>query len=165
MARSFNRLHPIQSAKIEFPWSDFLIDAGTAKIEKNILTAIKNPTSDYFVEIGSSVKYFYFEFHFSAETVTNPKVVHWLLQKLEGGIAAAELDPLFYNSALRNKIIKRGMEMLPKDTSTVFKRIFVVRVPKGMQRMAEGDIWKFTYHCSSTETINSCGIVITRVYN
>ncbi len=52
------------------------------------------------------------------------------------------------------------MEMLPKDTGTVFKRIFVVKIPRGYQRQTKAQVIQFRYVASSAEAINACGIVI-----
>ncbi len=158
-------LRPVDTEKIEQTWSNLAQDAGSAKIEISIITAVRNVTTANQVKIGASIKWIYFEFHFSAQTTTNPKVMHWLIQKVPQGVSAMEADPIIYNQTNKKYIIKRGMEMLPSDTSTVFKRIFSVRIPRWMQRTADGDIWKFIYHASSTETINACGIAITRRYN
>ncbi len=56
------------------------------------------------------------------------------------------------------------MEMLPKDASTVFKRIFVVKVPRKFQRMAQNMNIEFRYIATSTEAINACGIAIYKEY-
>ncbi len=94
----------------------------------------------------------------AAETVTNPKVFHWTLHK--NPTNALAFTPSLYNENSRSWIMKRGMEMLPSDVSTVFKRIFVVRPPKKMRRMSEGDTMQMRVIASSAETINFCGFMI-----
>ncbi len=156
----------MDTEKIEQTWSNLGQDAGTAKIEINILTTVRDVETTNQIKIGGHIKWIYFEFHFSAAQTGNTNVVHWLIQKVPNGIAAMEIDPISgYNSTNKKYIVKRGMEMLPVNVSTVFKRIFVVKIPRWMQRSADGDIWKFTYHASSTQTLNACGIAITRRYN
>ncbi len=65
-----------------------------------------------------------------------------------------------YYQDTRAQVIKRGMEMLPSDQSTVFKRIVPVAIPKIYQRQRQGSVIRFDYQCSSTETINACGFCI-----
>lgn len=54
------------------------------------------------------------------------------------------------------------MEMLPKDVGTTIKRIGVVKVPRGFQRMADTDQIQFKYVATSAETVNVCGNFIFR---
>ncbi len=110
------------------------------------------------VKSGSHVRWLYFEFHFSAQTVTNPKVVHWVIMFEPFGSGTQIANS--YQQVQRRNIIKRGMEMLPADTSTVFKRVFAVKVPRKMQRLGIDDELTFSYQASSTEGINACGFVI-----
>ncbi len=150
----------IQSDKHEVTWSNLAQDAGTAADATNLAVAVqpsgKNLSTE--VEIGSIVRSIYFEFHFSAETVTNPKVIHWTIEIVPPGLTVS--NPNLYYQTDRRFIIKRGMEMLPKDVSTVFKRVFVVRIPPKYQRQSDTQIIQFRYQCSSTEAINACGIAI-----
>ncbi len=116
------------------------------------------------VETGSHIKSIYFEFHFSAEVITSPKVLHWAVHVRPQNLSAAGNTPALYYQNGRNLILKRGMEMLPKSNTTLFKRVFVVRIPRKYQRIAEGDTFNFSYTCSSTETINACGFAIYKEY-
>ncbi len=56
--------------------------------------------------------------------------------------------------------MKRGMEMLPTNVATVFKRIFVVKIPRVYNRVGDTDQYTFQYIASSSQTINACGIAI-----
>ncbi len=159
--RQGRALAPIVSEKHEGTWSNLGQNASTT-VEIVLLTCLRNPIADLQVPVGAHVKWFYLEFHFSAETTTNPKVMHWLIQKVPQAVASMKSVPSTYDNTIKKYIIKRGMEMLPSDQSTVFKRIFAVRVPKWMQRCADADTWVFRYIASSAETINSCGIFIWR---
>ncbi len=114
------------------------------------------------VEVGSIVKWIYLEFHFSAQVITNPKVIHWKLQFIPEGMTT--LSPSSYNSGAKSYIIKRGMEMLPKDVGTVFKRIMSVKIPRAYQRVKVNTDLVFEYISTSAETINACGIGIYKVY-
>ncbi len=152
-------LSPIQTEKHEISWSNLAQNASATQaitIANGVVASAKN--TDVEVLIGSNVNWVYFEFHFSAQVTTNPKVIHWIIEKL--GATESGLTPSLYHQTARNHILKRGMEMLPSDQSTVFKRIFTVRIPRGYRRIGEGEFIQFRYICSSTETINACGIAI-----
>ncbi len=155
------RFAPIKTDKHEITWSDLAIDAGVT-VEKTLIQGIASASKNVAIEceVGSHVRSIYFEINFSAQTVTNPKVVHWQVSLLPSpGNQTASIANSYYQND-RSQIIKRGMEMLPADTSTVFKRIFVVRIPKKAQRIADSAFVQFKYQCSLTETINVCGFAI-----
>ncbi len=156
------RLRPVHSEKNEQTWSNLAQNAGTQQ-NIDLAKAVKDPTADREVAIGATIRAIYFEFHFSAETLTNPKVIHWAVNKVPAGISVG-IDPTLYDQTAKRFIFKRGMEMLPKASATVFKRIFVVRIPPRHSRMGDGDLLRFSYKCSSTETINACGIAIFKSF-
>ncbi len=161
--RSRNFLRPIKSDKHEITWSNLAQDAGSVKniaLVVPVASADKNTNTE--CEIGSHVKSIYFEFHFSAETITSAKVIHWKFFAQAGGETIS--TPALYYQTDRSRISKRGMEMLPKDVSTVFKRIFVVKVPRHQQRITATTFYTFSYICSSAETINACGIAIYKEF-
>ncbi len=60
----------------------------------------------------------------------------------------------------RAQVIQRGMEMLPKATATVFKRIVPVRIPKIYQRVRQDSEIIFQYQGSDAGLINACGFAI-----
>ncbi len=155
-----NRLRPITTEKHEVTWSNLAQDAGTATIVVPLAigTASADTDNSQEVVIGKHVNWMYFEFHFSAEAITSTKVIHWQVIANPHGDTTHTGNS--YNTEAKNQVLKRGMEMLPKDVSTVFKRIFVVRIPRGVARMATGNKIDFIYQCSSTQTINACGFVI-----
>ncbi len=130
---------------------------GTAS-NNGTLTAIRDPVTDAQISPGTIVKSAYVEINIAAETITNPKIFHWQLHK--NPTAALTFTPTAYNQDTKSWIIKRGMEMLPKNVSTVYKRVFAVRIPGKMRRASEGDIYNLRVQASSTETINFCGFVI-----
>ncbi len=116
------------------------------------------------METGSHIKSIYLEFHFGAEVITNAKVIHWTYHVRPQNLSAAGNTPALYYQNGRNLILQRGMEMLPKSTTTLFKRIIRVKIPRKYQRIGEGDTHNFSYTCSSTETINACGIAIYKEF-
>ncbi len=145
--------------KHEITWSNLSQDASAVKVIKlaeTVVPANKNVADE--VVIGSHIRWIYFEFHFSAETITNAKVIHWQVRFVRADQTMA--SPALYMQNNKNQIIKRGMEMLPKDVSTVFKRVFAIKIPKIYQRQVQLGTLEFAYICSSVETINACGFSV-----
>ncbi len=103
------------------------------------------------------------EFHFSAQVITNTKVVHWEI--VVGNVGQALPAPSTYYDPTRALVIHRGMEMLPKDVGTVFKRVIVVRIPRIYQRIRDQMVINLIYRASSAETINACGLAIYKSYS
>ncbi len=164
MAR-FNPYRGKKSEKHEITWSNIGQDAGTAAISVNLSKAVqptvKNAASE--VAIGSEMRSIYFEFHFSAAQTGNLNVIHWTVEVIPSGMVVS--NPNVYYQTDRRFIIKRGMEMLPASVSTVFKRIFVVRIPKKYRRQSDDQIIRLAYQASSTQTINACGFAIYKELN
>ncbi len=160
MARFRRMAAPIQSDKHEITWSNLLQDAATAKITVPISTVVQpgNKNTATEIGVGAMIKWIYFEFHFSAAQTGNANVIHWTIEYTRGGQTIA--NPNTYYQSDRSQILKRGMEMLPTNVSTVFKRIFVVKIPKTAQRQRNNQEINFNYQASSTQQINACGIAI-----
>ncbi len=152
-------LRPVNSIKHEITWSNLGQNASSVQVI-DLAIGVEPPDKNLGSEvaIGATVGSIYFEFHFSAETTTSPKVVHWMIGKEPFGTNLG--SPASYQTINRRFIFKRGMEMLPSDQSTVFKRIFVVRIPPKFKRIGDNDKIFLRYVCSSTETINACGFAI-----
>ncbi len=160
---SRNFLRPVKSDKHELTWSNLAQDASSVQVivlAKGTDSADKNASTE--VEVGAAIRSIYFEFHFSANVITNPKVIHWFVVGKRTGETIG--TPSTYYTDERSSIFKRGMEMLVKDTSTVFKRIFVVKVPKKFQRIAKNMNIEFRYIATSAEAINACGIAIYKEF-
>ncbi len=156
-------LRPIKTDKHEVTWSNLAQDASTVitiVVASAVQSADKNASTE--IEVGSHVKSIYFEFMFSANVVTNPKVIHWKLEYLPSGGSSAV--PSSYYQPERSYTIKRGMEMLPKDLSTVYKRVFVVKIPRIYQRGKQGGQLRFRYIATSAEAINACGFLIYKEF-
>ncbi len=156
-------LRPIKTDKHEVVFTDLAKNASSVQ---SVNLAVGTPSADKDsateVEIGSHVKSIYVELNIAAETVTNPKVVHWAINLARTGETIA-IPSLYYQDS-RSRMLKRGMEMLPKDVATVYKRIFVVRIPRSYQRMAANTFIQFRYIATSTETINICGFFIYKEF-
>ncbi len=156
------RFAPIQKDKHEVTWVNLAQNAST---QQNVLlaqpvqpSAVSSSTE---TSIGSHVKAVYLEFHFSAENIASPKIITWTVQVVPSGLSA--IGTAVYYQTRRAYVIKRGMEMLPKDVSTVTKRVMLVLIPKPYQRQKTDQELIFSYTCSSTETINACGFAIYKV--
>ncbi len=149
----------VKRDKHEVTFTDLSKDASTFStilLASGVDVGAKTGSTD--VAIGSHLYGIYCEFNVGAETVTSAKTLHWKVEMhLTGQTASA---PTLYYQPDRSQILKRGMEMLPKNVSTQTKRIFFVRIPKGYQRMKEGMSFSFHYGASSSQTINICGIFI-----
>ncbi len=161
--RRRNDIRPVVSDKHEVTWSNLAQDASTTisiLLAEAVPPNVKNAASE--VGIGSKVNGFYIEFQFSAQTITNTKIIHWdVIQKRIGQPVIA---PSLYYQTDRSQIFKRGMEMLPKSVNTIIKRIIFVPIPRGASRMKENNQFFFQYIATSAETINACGFAIYKEY-
>ncbi len=153
-SRSVNK-----SDKHEVSWSNLNQNAAGAQVQ-TLALAVPVADKDTLTEVavGSHVRGVYIEFQFSAETITNTKIIHWQVGVAVTG-QTISVPSLYYQND-RSQILKRGMEMLPKDVSTVIKRIIFVSIPPKFQRFAEGNVLFLSYIASSSETINACGFGI-----
>lgn len=162
VARLGNLIH---SEKHENTWSFLGQNASSVQdivVVEPVDRAGINTAVPQEVAIGSTIRSIYFEFHFSAAQTGNVNVIHWQIMK---EVATQTLSaPNTYNQVDKSQIFKRGMEMLPVNVATVYKRIFVIKIPKGKQRMMQGSRWLFRYIASSTQTINTCGITVFKEY-
>ncbi len=157
-------LRPIHSQKRESTWSNLGENASTVK-NVILLSCVDSPTSGIQCSVGSHVKWIYIETNLNG--VDNSGVVqvfHWMIYKNPSNQFAVQ-DPTSYDTSVKKWVLKRGMEMLPEipigSGGTVqTKRIFVIRIPKGMQRMADTDRIILSYKSTSTSGINYCGISI-----
>ncbi len=157
MPRNPFALRPVHSEKQEISWSNLAQNASTTQTVP-IIAVAENPTATGQINIGSTVRSVFFEFNIAAEQITEAKVLHWIIEKVPG--LGTGSDPVVYDAVNKKQILKRGMEMLPKDVSTVFKRVFVLRIPPRLRRFGDGDTLNYKYKSSSTTTINNCGIAI-----
>ncbi len=151
------------SRKHEISWSNLGQNASTTiTVPLAIGTQAADITDATATEVksGARITSIFFEINFSPEVISNTKIVHWhvAFQPIGTSTGVASL----YQLVQRRFILKRGMEMLVKDVGTVFKRVFVVKIPYKYQRLGIADELVFKYIATSTETINACGIAIYR---
>ncbi len=150
---------PIIRDKHEVPWSNLAHDASSTQnvtLVNATPAADKNISSE--VEIGHQVRFIYAEFQFSAEAATTTTIVHWQFRIVPTGMTFGA--PSFYYQDERAYIIKRGMEMVPKSTALVVKRIVGIPIPRIYQRTKANQKINFSYVATSSGTINACGFVI-----
>ncbi len=152
------RLRPVKSEKEEVTFSNLASDASST-VSIDVITAVNAPTTAGQVEIGDTVPWVFCEINFAAQTITNPKIIHWKIWKQAAG-QITTTAPSTYDDTAKRFHLKRGMEMLPASVSTVTKRIFVVRLPPRLRRMGDGDKIRFSYIATSAETVNVCGFFI-----
>ncbi len=150
---------PIVSDKHEVTWTNLASNLSTiltVVLARGKKFADVNASTE--VPVGSKVYGIYIEFNIAAEEITSPKKLEWKVFANPVGQTAS--SPALYYQTDRSYILKRGMEMLPKDVSTVYKRVFFVRIPRNYQRMKEDYDLNISFVVSSTETVNLCGIAI-----
>ncbi len=159
------RIRPvIVSNKHEVTFTHLAQDSSTKQtvpLTIAVDAADKNNSTE--VSIGSRITWIFCEFNISAEAVTVVKTVHWAIRYIPSGQVSSGPNQLFGTD--RAFVIKRGMEMLPKDVSTVYKRVFTVKVPRKYQRQTDNGSFVFEYVASSTNTMNACGIFIYKEIN
>jgi len=165
-SRRFRSMHPIHSEKRENTWSNLIQDASTVKVV-TILDTVDSPTSAAQCSVGSHVKWIYFETNLNGvDNSGATSIFHWMIYKSPQN-QLGSLDPATYDQVTKRWVMKRGMEMLPaipigSGGTVQTKRIFVVKIPKSFQRMADGDRIVLTYKNTSASAINYCGFTILK---
>ncbi len=155
----FRRGSPIKSNKHEVSFTQLAQDSSTAQVITLASgTDPANKDNSTEVGIGSHIYWLFCEFNFSAETVTVPKTVHWAIRYVPPGQTASSPAQMF--AIDRSYVIRRGMEMLPKDTSTVYKRVFAIKIPRRYSRIQDSAQLTFAYVASSANTMNACGVFV-----
>ncbi len=156
----------IDSVKHEVRYSN-LLEAGGALRQVVIATA-KNTVDislDTDVKTGSVIKAIFFEENFNVEgSIT--ATVDWCLFKSVANESGTEFDPTVPNQPRRAGVFLWGMEMPAGiNHSASVKRIGTLLIPKGKQRMSEGDQWRLNYRYSASGNIaDSCGHFIYKEY-
>ncbi len=136
----------IDSTKHEVRVSALLAAGGSIKSVS--IAEAKNTADislDRDVKTGSVIKAIFFEMNFNFEgNVTG--LFDWAIIKLKTGQAFTAFDPAIPNQPNRSQVFLWGMEMPAGiNNSSAVKRIGTVLIPKGKQRMSEGDIWGLVY--------------------
>ncbi len=164
--RRSNKGMLIDSKKHEIRYSN-LLEAGAVIREVVIATAVdREITADNEVKAGASIKAIFFEENFNVEgNITT--IVDWEIVKTKAGQTVGSiLPPATPNPQARSQRFLWGMEMPAGiNNSASIKRIGTLLIPKGKQRMAEGDKWSFLYFYTASGNIaDSCGHFIYKEY-
>ncbi len=117
------------------------------------------------VKTGSLIKAIFFEHNWNVEgNVTI--VIDWCLAKLKSGQTTTGFDPAIPNQPNRSQVFLWGMEMPSGiNNAGAVKRIGTLLIPKGKQRMSEGDQWFLQYRFSGSGNIaDACGHHIYKEY-
>ncbi len=157
----------IDSDKHEVRYSDLLANGGSIK---TILIAeaknVENFSLDTDVKTGSVIKAIFFENNYNTEgNIT--AIFDWQIVKWRAGQTAVLLmDPAIPNGPSRSQKFLWGMEMPAGiNNSSAVKRIGTLLIPKGKQRMAEGDKWELNYRSSAgVGQEDACGHFIYKEY-
>ncbi len=154
----------IDSVKHEIRFSTLLATGGSIK-NVVLATGVNVPSTDQQVKTGSLIKALFFEINFNFESNITA-VVDWVLVKIRTGQAASGFDPAIPNQANRSQIFLWGMEMPAGiNNSSAIKRIGTLLIPKGKQRMSEGDSWNLLYRTTAgTNQEDACGHFIYKEY-
>ncbi len=156
----------IDSKKHEIRYSTLLATGGSVKEVIIALAVDRAVAADNQVKAGSLIKAIFFENNYNFEgNITG--VFDWNIVKTkEGQTAASILDPAVPGVPARSQRFLWGMEMPAGiNNSSAVKRIGTLLVPKGKQRMAEGDKWSLLYRSTAgTNQEDGCGHFIYKEY-
>ncbi len=148
MARFRSNKVVIDSVKHEVKLSALLASGGSIK-SVPIATAKNIVAVDDDVKTGSVIKAIFFEINFNFESNITA-IVEWALIKRKSGQTATDYDPGIPNLPTRSGKFLWGMEMPAGiNNSSAVKRIGTLLIPKGKQRMSEGDVWDFVYRSTA----------------
>ncbi len=159
----------IDSVKHEIRYSALLATGGSTKQIK--IAEAKNTADitagvDSDVKTGCIIKALIFESNYNFEgNVT--AVVDWQIVKLRSGQSpTVDFNPATPNLPTRSQIFLSGMEMPAGiNNSSSIKRIGTLLIPKGKQRMSEGDIWYLLYRTTAgANAEDACGKFIFKEY-
>ncbi len=154
----------IDSVKHENRFSDLLAAGGSIK-NVVIAVAVNAATADTEVKTGSLIKAIFFELNFNFEgNVTG--LFDWVIVKKKTGQSNTAFDPAIPNQPNRSQVFLWGMEMPAGiNNSSAVKRIGTLLIPKGKQRMAEGDSWNLFYRSTvGAGAEDACGHFIYKEY-
>ncbi len=154
----------IDSVKHEIRYSALLAAGGSTK-EIIIADSVDVPSADNEVKTGSLIKAIFFENNYNVEgNIT--AIFDWAIYKKRTGQASSGFDPAIPNQPNRSQKFLWGMEMPAGiNNSSSVKRIGTLLIPKGKQRMSEGDQWFLQYRSTaSAGQEDACGHFIYKEY-
>ncbi len=158
----------IDSDKHEVRFSNLLETGATFRaVEIAFGVNVESISSDTHVKTGALIKAINFEINFNIEgNVTS--LYDWAIIKVPTGVTinATNYNPAVPNLPTRSHKFLWGMEMPAGiNNSSAVKRIGTLLIPKGKQRIAEGDSWQFVYFLAAAGDIaDVCGHFIYKEY-
>ncbi len=159
----------IDSVKHEVRYSNLLETGATLRsvtIAEAVNTGAMVPANEIFeVKTGSVIKAIFFEENWNVEgNITT--VIDWALVKLKTGQSATDFNPATPHLPTRSQKFLWGMEMPAGiNNSSSVKRIGTLLIPKGKQRMSEGDKWLLVYFTAASGAVSdACGHFIYKEY-
>ncbi len=156
----------IDSTKHEIKFSNLLETGATVRFVD--IAEAKNTqdiSADDDVKTGSLIKAIFFELNWNVEgNITT--VIDWMLIKRRTGQDDVDFNPATPNQPSRSQTFLWGMEMPAGiNNSSSIKRIGTLLIPKGKQRMSEGDKWQLVYFFAAAGNIaDACGHFIYKEY-
>ncbi len=164
--RRSNKGTVIDSVKHEVRYSN-LLSAGGVVTEIVIATGknAQDVSADTDVKTGALIKAIFFENNYNFEgNIT--AVFDWFIVKIKQGQTIANFDPAVPNTPIRSQVFQWGMEMPAGiNNSGSVKRMGTLLIPKGKQRMSEGDRWSLMYRRSAGgNVVDACGHFIYKEY-
>ncbi len=156
----------IDSVKHEVRYSNLLAAGGV--VTEIVIAAAKNTpaiAADNDVKTGSVIKAIFFESNYNFEgNIT--ALYDWFIVKRKVGQTTANFDPAVPNTPIRSQVFMWGMEMSAGiNNSSAVKRMGTLLIPKGKQRMSEGDQWSLFYRSSAAgNVVDACGHFIYKEY-
>ncbi len=123
------------------------------------------PSADTDVKTGSLIKAIFFENNYNFEGNLTA-IFDWAIIKKKTGQAVSTFDPAIPNQPNRSQVFLWGMEMPAGiNNSSAVKRIGTLLIPKGKQRMSEGDSWNLLYRSTAgVGQEDACGHFIYKEY-
>ncbi len=156
----------IDSTKHETRYSNLLEVGATVRfVDIAVAKNVQDISADNHVKTGSVIKAIMFENNWNVEgNITT--TIDWELIKRKIGQDDVDFNPSTPNLPARSQTFLRGMEMPAGiNNSASIKRIGTLLIPKGKQRMSEGDKWQLVYFVGASGSIaDACGIFTYKEY-
>ncbi len=134
-----------------------------------VATALKaEPTGPTHVVVGAVIKAIYIELWLLGES-SQPCTTTWCLEKNINGASSASQTQMQNLEDYTNKrnILKMGQGTIGDSNTNPIPIIREwVKIPKGKQRMAEGDAWNFSVSCvgDADNGLEICGFALYKEY-
>ncbi len=135
----------------------------------NLVTAVAaQPSTPAEVNVGSLIKAVYLEFWLLGES-SQPCTATWIVEKLQAGVSAANQAELQALDSYANKrnILRMGQGVIGDSNTNPIPIIREwIKIPKGKQRMALGDVLNIAVSCigQADNGCEICGFALYKEY-